>query len=241
MNIIVGYYSGMDGKGNIPTWAIVLSAFLYPMYHIFDLLDGKHARKTGQSSPLGLLVDHGCDALTTFLFTMCLGSIVRLEGAFMYTVIWLMAAHTFYLCTWEEYQTDRLDFPCFHGVSEGTFAAMGTMLFTAFVGQDFWITPVDVFGTYYRLSNVYVVGVTIFSLLFGVISFKKVLQSEKTSSLCQAMANLSIYLYMLLSLVIVIFYSKSDIVENYPKILIFVYGFSFCKLVVIFIDLKNFK
>ncbi len=66
MNIIVGYYSGMDGKGNIPTWAIVLSAFLYPMYHIFDLLDGKHARKTGQSSPLGLLVDHGCDALTIF-------------------------------------------------------------------------------------------------------------------------------------------------------------------------------
>jgi ethanolaminephosphotransferase len=231
-NIIIGYYSGLDGKGAIPTWAIFLAAFLYPMYHIFDILDGKHARKTNQSSPLGLLVDHGCDALTTFLFTMCLGSIIRLEGAFMYTVIWLMAAHTFYLCTWEEFQTDRLDFPCFHGVSEGTFMAMITMLFTAIIGQDFWLTPVEIFGNFYSLNNVYVCSVTLISLIFSLISFIKVVQNEKTTSLSKALSNLSIYIYMLLSLVIVIFYSKCNIVENQPKIIIYLYGFCFAKLVV---------
>jgi ethanolaminephosphotransferase len=34
------------------------------MYRIFDELDGKQARKTGSSSPLGLLFDHGCDAFS---------------------------------------------------------------------------------------------------------------------------------------------------------------------------------
>jgi len=32
-------------------------------------MDGKQARKTGNSSPLGMLFDHGCDALTMTLFT----------------------------------------------------------------------------------------------------------------------------------------------------------------------------
>jgi ethanolaminephosphotransferase len=31
------------------------------VYQTLDNLDGKQARKTGSSSPLGLLFDHGCD------------------------------------------------------------------------------------------------------------------------------------------------------------------------------------
>jgi len=45
---------------------------------MLDNMDGKQARKTNASSPLGMMFDHGCDALVTFLFTMGLGTIVRL-------------------------------------------------------------------------------------------------------------------------------------------------------------------
>jgi ethanolaminephosphotransferase len=31
---------------------------------MFDEMDGKQARRTGNSSPLGMLFDHGCDAFT---------------------------------------------------------------------------------------------------------------------------------------------------------------------------------
>jgi phosphatidylglycerophosphate synthase len=78
LNLLTLYFSGLDGKGIIPPWATVLCAVLYFSYNILDLMDGKHARATGNSSPLGLLIDHGSDALTTFLFTMGLGSILRL-------------------------------------------------------------------------------------------------------------------------------------------------------------------
>jgi ethanolaminephosphotransferase len=47
-------------------------------YYLFDLMDGKHARNTKNSSALGLLMDHGCDALTTFLFLMSFGNIIRI-------------------------------------------------------------------------------------------------------------------------------------------------------------------
>ena len=41
-------------------------------------MDGKQARDTGSSSPLGLLCDHGCDALTTTLVVASLGTVVKL-------------------------------------------------------------------------------------------------------------------------------------------------------------------
>lgn len=41
-------------------------------------MDGKQARRTKTSSPMGMMFDHGCDALTTFLFASGLGTLVGL-------------------------------------------------------------------------------------------------------------------------------------------------------------------
>ena len=79
INILCNIYGGLDGKGIIPGWVCVFSALLYITYHLLDLMDGKHARNTKNSSPLGLLMDHGCDAITTFLFLMSFGNIIQLS------------------------------------------------------------------------------------------------------------------------------------------------------------------
>ena len=41
-----------------------LYGLCYFIYRMLDEMDGKQARKTGNSSPLGLLFDHGCDAFS---------------------------------------------------------------------------------------------------------------------------------------------------------------------------------
>lgn len=38
-------------------------AFCISTYLNMDAIDGKQARRTGTSSPLGELFDHGCDAI----------------------------------------------------------------------------------------------------------------------------------------------------------------------------------
>jgi ethanolaminephosphotransferase len=53
--------------GDAPSWTYLLSAFAVVFYTILDCLDGKHARRTNTSSPLGQLFDHGCDALSVNL------------------------------------------------------------------------------------------------------------------------------------------------------------------------------
>ena len=62
------------------------------------------------------------------------------------TILWFMAGVTFFFCTLEEYHLDRLDFPCIHGVSEGTLMQLFVCIFTACVGQDFWITEIEFLG-----------------------------------------------------------------------------------------------
>ena len=49
----------------VPAWASVLCALGLFLYQSLDAIDGKQARRTHSSSPLGELFDHGCDSIST--------------------------------------------------------------------------------------------------------------------------------------------------------------------------------
>mmetsp|Transcript_15901 Transcript_15901/g.21583 ORF Transcript_15901/g.21583 Transcript_15901/m.21583 type:complete len:109 (-) Transcript_15901:791-1117(-) len=59
------YYE--DGKltENVPAWVLIYAAFCLFMYQTLDAVDGKQARRTKTSGPLGQLFDHGCDSVNT--------------------------------------------------------------------------------------------------------------------------------------------------------------------------------
>ena len=59
--------AGMDFLGYVPNWFFYFQAYSFFAYRMLDEMDGKQARRTGNSSPLGLMFDHGCDAFTTVL------------------------------------------------------------------------------------------------------------------------------------------------------------------------------
>lgn len=49
----------------VPAWAHVFCALGLFIYQTLDAIDGKQARRTGTSSPLGELFDHGCDSISS--------------------------------------------------------------------------------------------------------------------------------------------------------------------------------
>jgi hypothetical protein len=49
----------------IAPWLYLVGLLGHFLYQTFDAIDGKQARRTGTSSPLGQLFDHGCDAFIT--------------------------------------------------------------------------------------------------------------------------------------------------------------------------------
>jgi len=61
--------AGSVGSGSecAPKWLWFTFAVGLFVYQSLDAIDGKQARRTGTSGPLGELFDHGCDALNTTL------------------------------------------------------------------------------------------------------------------------------------------------------------------------------
>ncbi|EMS62205.1 putative CDP-alcohol phosphatidyltransferase class-I family protein 2 [Triticum urartu] len=83
-----------------PRWVHLAHGILLFLYQTFDAVDGKQARRTSSSSPLGELFDHGCDALACAFEALALGSTLMCGRlTFCY---WVVAAVPFYLATWEQ-------------------------------------------------------------------------------------------------------------------------------------------
>jgi ethanolaminephosphotransferase len=62
-NAFLAAYLVPDLESQTYTWVYYSFAAGIWLYSTFDNVDGKQARRTGSSSPLGELFDHGCDAL----------------------------------------------------------------------------------------------------------------------------------------------------------------------------------
>ena len=52
-------------------------AILNFTYHILDNIDGKQARNTGNSTPLGTLIDHGSDSMVLNLLLIIMTKVIQ--------------------------------------------------------------------------------------------------------------------------------------------------------------------
>ena len=68
--VVIFVVADFSMVGEVPNWIFFFSAYCYFAYRMLDEMDGKQARRTGNSSPLGLIFDHGCDAFATGLWVM---------------------------------------------------------------------------------------------------------------------------------------------------------------------------
>lgn len=59
--LVTGYSPRLDGQ--VPRWCSAVFALALFVYQTLDAIDGKQARRTNSSSPLGQMFDHGCDTV----------------------------------------------------------------------------------------------------------------------------------------------------------------------------------
>jgi len=131
-----------DQFGSIPPGAFVVSALLIFAYQTLDNLDGKQARKTGTSSPLGECFDHGCDSLTVPMFTLIIGITIQLGPMMTFTLGVLMMSMV-YLAHFEAYFTRKLVLRTLNNPTEAQLLICAVLVFTAVVGPEFWVRPIN--------------------------------------------------------------------------------------------------
>lgn len=136
------YSPDFEAKPDPPRWVFLLSAVSVVVYVHLDCLDGKQARRTKSSSPLGQLFDHGCDALSVNLLLANIAVSLSLPCSWAHGLGNLGVMFTWILAQWEEYHTSIMLYGnSFYGVLEANYCIAALHLVTFAAGPQLWRLP----------------------------------------------------------------------------------------------------
>lgn len=112
------------------------------IYQSLDAIDGKQARRTNSSSPLGELFDHGCDAISTVFVTIAFAVGMKLgkDPWIMFSMV-ILGMSAFYTAHWQTYVTGCLKFGSID-VTEAQFTIYFIYLFNSIFGGSIWLYKV---------------------------------------------------------------------------------------------------
>jgi ethanolaminephosphotransferase len=212
--------------GDVPRWLSILTGVMHLVYMHLDNMDGKQARKTGNSSPLGLLFDHGCDAMTTFITGMSLYTCCQFSNGWQSMLSYLIVFTPFFLATWEEYYLDGLYLPAFNGPNEGSMGVISLFVLGGVMGSSFWLQPVAGIP----LNSFVVALFSLMSFVTACSNLYNVYKASPEKFASRAFTLISLY-YIVATMGITFFLSPSNVYAQAPRLFLYFIGFSFAKLV----------
>ncbi|KRG05534.1 uncharacterized protein Dmoj_GI21334, isoform D [Drosophila mojavensis] len=147
-----------------PRWTCFLCALGLFVYQSLDSIDGKQARRTNTSSPLGELFDHGCDSISTIFVALsaCISCQLGHYPNWLFFQCFCAIA-LFYCAHWQTYVSGTMRFGRID-VTEAQFSIIAIHLVSAILGPEIWLTKVG-FG---KIELWY--GPAITTIVCGVIS-----------------------------------------------------------------------
>ncbi|KAH8285006.1 hypothetical protein KR054_003835 [Drosophila jambulina] len=123
-----------------PRWTCLLCALGLFIYQSLDSIDGKQARRTNTSSPLGELFDHGCDSISTVFVALsaCVSCQLGHYPNWLFFQCFCAIA-LFYCAHWQTYVSGTMRFGRID-VTEAQFSIIAIHLISAVLGPEIWLT-----------------------------------------------------------------------------------------------------
>ncbi|XP_072759026.1 cholinephosphotransferase 1 isoform X3 [Anoplolepis gracilipes] len=225
--LILVYYSP-DARAEPPRWACFLCALGLFIYQSLDAIDGKQARRTGTSTPLGELFDHGCDSISTVFVALSACIAVQLGYYSTWMFFQCFCAMTLFYCAhWQTYVSGSLRFGKVD-VTEAQFSIIAIHLISAIFGPQIWMLEIPVLGV--GTLNNYVAVLFYAGYVQVFLEFCKVFESGGIGKNGSTIAGTSVLSPIIpFSFVIVpafIIYRKSaeHVYENHPALYILAFG-----------------
>lgn len=132
-----------DAKSDPPAWACFLCAAGLFAYQSLDAIDGKQARRTNTSTPLGELFDHGCDSISTVFVALSACISVQIGHHPYWMFFQCFCAMTLFYCAhWQTYVSGTLRFGKID-VTEAQIIIMGIHVISGIFGASIWKTKVS--------------------------------------------------------------------------------------------------
>lgn len=147
-------FCGLSMTCKVPETTILLCCFFYFLWMLLDNIDGKQARRTRNSTPLGLIFDHQVDAVSVTITTTCVGIVSLFANSIHSLMIWEIGAIPFYLATWEELYVGVQNFPAINGPSDGCLL-IGFLLLVFGIWTPEYFLSHSIFGYSYMHAMYY--------------------------------------------------------------------------------------
>ncbi|XP_015181821.1 PREDICTED: cholinephosphotransferase 1 isoform X7 [Polistes dominula] len=224
--LILVYYSP-DAKVEAPRWACFLCALGLFIYQSLDAIDGKQARRTGTSTPLGELFDHGCDSISTVFVALSACIAVQLG----YYPTWMFfqcfcAMTLFYCAHWQTYVSGSLRFGKVD-VTEAQFTIIAIHLISAIFGPRVWMMELPYTGTEVKIFPLWAaVGIAILlaQSSISVILAGGVGKNGSTVAGTSVLSPIIPFSFVVVPAFIIYRKSAEHVYENHPALYILAFG-----------------
>ncbi|XP_053976154.1 cholinephosphotransferase 1-like isoform X4 [Hylaeus volcanicus] len=224
--LILVYYSP-DARTEAPRWACFLCALGLFIYQSLDAIDGKQARRTGTSTPLGELFDHGCDSISTVFVALSACIAVQLG----YYPTWMFfqcfcAMTLFYCAHWQTYVSGTLRFGKVD-VTEAQFTIITIHLISAIFGPKAWMMELPYTGTEIKVFPLWAaVGIAILlaQSSISVILAGGVGKNGSTVAGTSVLSPIIPFSFVVLPAFIIYRKSAEHVYENHPALYILAFG-----------------
>ena len=223
----------------IPRWVFLLAGLNLFLAHTLDGIDGKQARRTGTSGPLGELFDHGLDSWSSAFIPICLYSAFGCSDLTTFRMFFclLNVFFNFYTSHWEKYNTGILFLPW--GYDGAMIVVIFLFTITGVFGHELWyfslwngFTASHLFEFLFYFSALITnVPVVLWNIY---LSYRN--RTGRMRSFCEAVRPLFPVLLMMAITTVWVSYSPNNIVSADGRIVYLLTGTLFsnicCRLIV---------
>jgi ethanolaminephosphotransferase len=134
------YGSGFEAEVN--PWVTVLTGICFMTYITLDNVDGKQARRTGTSSPLGQIFDHGMDAITFNLSIMTMTLYYQAGNSMVAHMGLVLGCAGYFMFNIKEYYVGEYFLQPINPIDEGSVVYFLGYLYVAYFGWEHCQEPV---------------------------------------------------------------------------------------------------
>ncbi|XP_050449379.1 cholinephosphotransferase 1 isoform X5 [Cataglyphis hispanica] len=224
--LILVYYSP-DARAEAPRWACFLCALGLFIYQSLDAIDGKQARRTGTSTPLGELFDHGCDSISTVFVALSACIAVQLGYYPMWMFFQCFCAMTLFYCAhWQTYVSGSLRFGKVD-VTEAQFTIITIHLISAIFGPEIWMMELPYTGIEVKVFPLWAaVGIAILlaQSSISVILAGGVGKNGSTVAGTSVLSPIIPFSFVIVPAFIIYRKSAEHVYENHPALYILAFG-----------------
>ncbi|XP_035790907.1 cholinephosphotransferase 1-like isoform X1 [Anopheles albimanus] len=228
LTTLILIYHSPNGREEPPRWTSALCAAGLFIYQSLDAIDGKQARRTNSSSPLGELFDHGCDSISTVFVALSACISVQLGFYPRWMFFQCFCAMTLFYCAhWQTYVSGTLRFGKID-VTEAQCTIIGIHLISAIFGPSIWMTKLPLMGGLDIKTVPLYFAVFVFGLLAyqnaSVIFTGGVGKNGSTVAGTSVLSPIIPFLFVVVPAYVISQKSTEQLYENHPALYIMAFG-----------------